>query len=511
MEARKSTPSKSYKLFYQVYPLLLLLLPLILKSVSAVPYKIPRLTPHIRTILRNPDSNLSSSFLSKDFKTYFYTQILDHFNYGPQSYATFKQRYIINFKYWGGGNSSSPIFAYLGAEAPLDEDLQSVGYLTANAPHFKALQVYIEHRYYGKSIPFGSMEEAMKNESIRGYFNSAQAIADYAEVLLHIKEKLSAQDSPIIVIGGSYGGMLASWFRLKYPHIAIGALASSTPVLYFDDITPQNGYYSKVTKDFEEVSKSCYKTIRKSWSEIDKDASKPNGLSILSEKFKTCRHLNNSTQLKDYLDTMYSEAAQYNEPPDYPVTMICSGIDGAPNGTDILGRIFAGVVAYKMNMSCYDTNEYNYPSETSVGWKWQTCSEMVMPIGRGKNDTMFPPSTFDLHQFIADCKDLYGVPPRPHWVTTYFGGHDIKLILRRFASNIIFSNGLRDPYSTGGVLEDILKSVIAVTTVNGSHCLDILQPQKSDPSWLVKQRKKEAEIIDGWMAKYYADLLTLKK
>lgn len=147
MEARKSTPSKSYKLFYQVYPLLLFLLPLILKSVSAVPYKIPRLTPHIRTILRNPDSNLSSSFLSKDFKTYFYTQILDHFNYGPQSYATFKQRYIINFKYWGGGNSSSPIFAYLGAEAPLDEDLQSVGYLTANAPHFKALQVYIEVIY----------------------------------------------------------------------------------------------------------------------------------------------------------------------------------------------------------------------------------------------------------------------------------------------------------------------------------------------------------------------------
>lgn len=66
--------------------------------------------------------------------------------------------------------------------------------------------VFLKHRYYGKSIPFGSMEEAMKNESIRGYFNSAQAIADYAEVLLHIKEKLSAQDSPIIVIGGSYGG-----------------------------------------------------------------------------------------------------------------------------------------------------------------------------------------------------------------------------------------------------------------------------------------------------------------
>ena len=44
--------------------------------------------------------------------------------------------------------------------------------------------------------------------------------------------------------------VLASWFRLKYPHVALGALASSAPILYFDDITPQNGYYSIVTKDF---------------------------------------------------------------------------------------------------------------------------------------------------------------------------------------------------------------------------------------------------------------------
>ena len=50
------------------------------------------------------------------------------------------------------------------------------------------------------------MKAALKNESIRGYFNSAQAIADYAAVLLHINKNLSAENSPIIVIGGSYGG-----------------------------------------------------------------------------------------------------------------------------------------------------------------------------------------------------------------------------------------------------------------------------------------------------------------
>ncbi|KAJ6691470.1 PROLYLCARBOXYPEPTIDASE-LIKE PROTEIN-RELATED [Salix purpurea] len=78
------------------------------------------------------------------------------------------------------------------------------------------------HRYYGESIPFG--EEALKNASTLGYFNSAQAIADYAEIIIDIKKTFQAENAPVIVIGGSYGGMLASWLRLKYPHIATGSL-----------------------------------------------------------------------------------------------------------------------------------------------------------------------------------------------------------------------------------------------------------------------------------------------
>lgn len=93
------------------------------------------------------------------------------------------------------------------------------------------------------------------------------------------------------------------------------------------------------------------------------------------------RYLNDSFELKDYLDTMYSRAAQYNSPPIYPVTVVCGGIDGAPAGTDILGRIFAGLVAYSGNRTCYDTN--NSPSQTSMGWTWQV-SKMYFLYNTGK-------------------------------------------------------------------------------------------------------------------------------
>lgn len=46
-----------------------------------------------------------------------------------------------------------------------------------------------------------------------------------------------------------------------------------------------------------------------------------------------------------------------------------------------------------------------------------------MPIGRGENDTMFFPAPFNLNEFKKDCQSQYGVSPRPHWITTYYGGH----------------------------------------------------------------------------------------
>ncbi|EXB81593.1 Lysosomal Pro-X carboxypeptidase [Morus notabilis] len=500
--------SNSLEKHIPFYLFSLLFLSISINSANAVPSRL-RIHDLIRKSqfeAKNTSNSSSSSSISKDFETLYYPQTLDHFSYGPESFTTFKQRYAINSKYWGGANSSAPILAFLGAEGPIDYDVGYIGFLNENAPRLKALQVYIEHRYYGKSVPFGSVKKAMKNASIRGYFNTDQAIADYAVVLLHVKKKLSAHNSPIIVVGGSYGGMLAAWFRLKYPHVAIGALASSAPILYFDDITPESGYYSVVTKDFKDTSESCYETIRKSWAEIDRVASEPSGLSILSRKFKTCGKLKTSADLKDYLDTVYCGAAQYNGPSTRPLSHLCNAIDGAPNNTDTLGKLFAGVSAYRGNRSCYNISGNNLSDQLLDGWYWQSCSEMVMPIAHGSDeDSMFPKDHFDLESYTNDCKRLYGVVPRPHWVTTYYGGHDIKLVFHEFASNIIFSNGLRDPYSRGGVLENITESVVAVTTDNGSHCLDLLSSRPSDPQWLVMQRKNEIEIIEGWIAKYRAD------
>ncbi|KAI6705770.1 hypothetical protein NL676_008732 [Syzygium grande] len=220
--------------------------------------EIPKLRMSRPEFLQDSASTVQAS-VAKDFMTFFYNQTLDHFNYRPE-------------------------------KAPIDGDIANAGFLTDNAPKFGALLVYIEHRFYGESILYGmTLDKALGNADTRGYFSSAQVLADYAEILIYLKQKLKAKNSPIIVFGRSYGGRLASWFQLKYPHVALGALASSAPILYFDDIVPQDAYFSVVAKGFLESSSSCHQTIRRSWKEIDRVASEPHGLTKLSNTFKTCR------------------------------------------------------------------------------------------------------------------------------------------------------------------------------------------------------------------------------
>lgn len=131
---------------------------------------------------------------------------------------------------------------------------------------------------------------------------------------------------------------------------------------------------------------------------------------------------------------------------------------------------------------------------------------MVMPTDGNNKESIFPASEWDYNDRASFCKAYFNVEPRPTWITTEFGGHDISRVLKRFGSNIIFFNGLRDPWSGGGVLKNISKSIIAITAKEGAHHVDLRFSTSEDPGWLKDVRRREVNIITEWLSQYYHSL-----
>ncbi|KAM3324891.1 hypothetical protein P3S67_000015 [Capsicum chacoense] len=91
-----------------------------------------------------PEDHQYSKKRELNYETKHFTQILDHFNYNPQSYQTFQQRYLLNDEYWGGTKNNAPIFVYIGDEADIEFIIRNIGFMFDLAPHFTALLLFIE-------------------------------------------------------------------------------------------------------------------------------------------------------------------------------------------------------------------------------------------------------------------------------------------------------------------------------------------------------------------------------
>lgn len=71
------------------------------------------------------------------------------------------------------------------------------------------------------------------------YLNSEQALGDLAYFISEINKQkhFRVDKNPWITVGGSYPGAMSAWFRYKYPHLTIGAIASSAVIEAIDDFS----------------------------------------------------------------------------------------------------------------------------------------------------------------------------------------------------------------------------------------------------------------------------------
>lgn len=445
-----------------------------------------------------------------------FTQPLDHFNF-ENSDRSFQMRYLINDQYWrkpAPGVTAGPIFFYTGNEGPITLFADNTGFMWDIAPEFEALLVFAEHRYYGASMPFG--EDTYKDPKNLQWLTSEQALADFAQFLTWLKADKNALDSPVISFGGSYGGMLTAWFRIKYPHIVAGGIASSAPIWQFTGLTPDYVYNQIVSRDFQNADPTgtCARSIRASWQMMTYFSNLPDGLVFLTETFKPCTPFNESIQVTGdlfaYIANAFSYMAMVDYPynatflgpmPGYPVTQACTYFSTATTDHEIVQAVAAATnVFYNWSGQAGACAVISSTGPSTLadegGWNYQSCTEMVMPIGQDGVHDIFYPAPWNLTAIMEGCQATYHVTPRPFWIETYYGGrHNI-----RDSTNIVFTNGDLDPWSGGGVLQTLAPSLVSISITGGAHHLDLRasRPQDDIPS-VVAARQQQKQWIKQWI------------
>lgn len=549
----------------------------------------------------------------------YFNQTLDHFSTGatPHHGMTYMQRYCIYDKYWDTtSDPKGPILFYTGNESPVEEYVNNTGLMWTLAPKLGALLLFAEHRYEGKSVP--PMVGVPNCES---YCTSAQALADFATLIQGLKDKLGAVGSPVIAFGGSYGGMLTAWFRMKYPNIVAGGIAASapiwgTPMVQTHTFPKLGGSSIAISRGVSKeggATDQCRNNIHASWPLIHDIGKTSEGRALLSTAFNLCRPLKNVedvSRLISYGHGPWFEMAEGDYPfpstyitfavgpglyplPAWPMRVACQNISKdfgvkvtgsvenvkftvtigdvtvtvdwdktEGNGytsqqvknsgvLEMISGLRDGVgVWYNVTgkLTCYMPNGWetdqtgqhtdqeptkniaddNICTRSSGGsWGKICCNENLNLIntevsGTGK-DMFWPPSVKSPDYTIPDLigpygevsrgcgqyDGLYGFPAEgdnwSRWLDAYYGGINIA-----GASNIIFSNGLLDPWWSGGVLKNISDSLIALELPLGAHHLDLFFPTANDPPDAIEARLIEETHIRKWIKEAYADYELLK-
>lgn len=170
---------------------------------------------HIRTSHVPPSLAGPSDLQSQTF-----TQAIDH---SSAKSSTFAQRYWVDSQYASGPDA--PVIYHMCGEGDVEESYFLTDAVIEWAQQLGARVVFLEHRYYGQSLPF----DDFTTEHLR-YLTLDNVMEDLAT----FQKWLSTQQGwtgKWIAVGGSYSGTMAALYRQKHPELVVGALASSAPMI----------------------------------------------------------------------------------------------------------------------------------------------------------------------------------------------------------------------------------------------------------------------------------------
>jgi len=445
---------------------------------------------------------------------FFDLAIVDHLALAPPAdgAGTWRQRFWTNDTFWQAGGRKGPVFLYLEGEATGSPYSVLSGQHVELAAVHGALIISLEHRFYGASQPSRDWTPASLAR-----LSSHQAVGDVARFLrAHVGPtyNVTFPATKVVTFGGSYPGALSAWVRLRLPHLVTAAVSTSSPVLASFDFAAYNAVVGRsLAQPLVGGSPACAASVAAAFAALDA-ALRAGGAAAgaAGRALNSCQDLAAAPPL----DVMWAASnyggfvqglVQYNEESGLDVRGLCGFMANA-SATPL--ENFARAARAGTGPACVDNSYSDYvlaagnttadPAARGLGlrqWMWQSCSQFSY-WQTCEGDC--PLSAFmTLESNTRQCADLFGAPfsaaaaaDRVAVTNDLLGGAEIA------ATNVVYVNGLIDPWHALSVLES-RGGARAVVVDDTAHCRTMAPARAGDEPALVAARKEIADQIAAWL------------
>lgn len=417
-----------------------------------------------------------------------FTQWIDH---NDQTRGTFAQRYYIDETY--GPKANDPVFFYICGESACTKRALN-GAIRNYAKKHHAKMIALEHRYYGESLPLPSFSTADFQ-----FLSTEAALDDLAYFQRQIVKEKNWKGK-WIAFGGSYPGSLSAYYRLKFPYLVTGSLASSAPVMAKEDFYEYDAHVTKV------AGPKCAAQMRSVVKTVE---------AVLhdKEKLNQIKTLFKATEVQDSVDFLYliadtgAAAIQYGMRDSF-----CTSL--ATSDNPLIGYADFARTLYKvMDVSAVEMTAQGAMSENPndynnrVGmrqWLYQSCTEYGYWQNANPDASESTRSSLiNLEYHRQVCQRLFGLTKPAN--TTELNNTFYFPLMDDLVSNIYFTNGGNDPWSVLSLSELNGNAVNLKHTyylIDGAaHCEDLHTPSASDSESLITARATMDSLLEQWLNK----------
>jgi pimeloyl-ACP methyl ester carboxylesterase len=455
---------------------------------------------------------------------FYFTQRVDHYSINN---ATFQQRWYQNDTSFSGPGAL--IICIMGGEEAIDPS-KGILYpsIVVLAARVGALIIEPEHRFFGASLPVPPPYSTEHLALLTPY----QSLADAAALITATREARNCTGRggqprcPVLTVGGSYPGWQAAMMRLRYPAVVDFGYSASPAMRFYAQNVSQYDYYRVVTESAAFASPTCPAAVRSMLARTLALADK----ATMQSKLNLCAPLpayllaGDAALLKDELHMVFSYSwANLNmgayPPPVTRLATACEGIEAnatidpwgalstfydsfsgggaGPGGCfNLSAQMPSGVNA---TISGGDWSGVGF-GDDGASWDFQTCTLLVEPIGTNGVTDMFLPRSWSYEWLNQHCLDRFGVTPQPRALAVEWG-FDLS-VLPSVTSHIVFTNGLRDGWSVGGVPANLSDTLLVYDMPNGAHHSDLNYKWPnvtSDTQDVLLVRELVASKIEEWV------------